>query len=159
MPEPSNLGALEERVTGLERAVSHISASIDALGKEFRERQRFPWAAIWGGVSVLLVVIGMFGAIVIWGFNSYLGGINSNFDRFHADFVKLSDGVVPRGEHESTWQTQAAIDTNLQRQLDELRTAFGATYSLGDAIRDISNRLERLEQIRLDQSAGTTTPP
>jgi hypothetical protein len=152
MPEPSNIGALEERVTGLERAVTHISTSIDALGKEFRERQRFPWAAIWGGLSVLLVVIGMFGAIVIWGFNSYLGGINENFSRFHSDYVKLADSVVPRGEHESKWGTQAAVDAGIQRQMDELRAAFGATYSLGDAIKDLGARLDRLEQLRLQQS-------
>lgn len=154
MADTTNYGALEERVTGLERAVTHISTSIDTLGKEFRERQRFPWAAIWGGVSVLLVVVGMFGAIVIWGFNSYLGGINENFNRFHADFVKLADSVVPRGEHEGHWQAQITADATLQRQIDEMRANFGATYSLGDAIRDISERLDRLEQLRLDQSVG-----
>lgn len=158
MADTTNYGALEERVTGLERAVTQISTSIEGLGKEFRERQRFPWAAIWGGVSVLLVVVGMFGAIVIWGFNSYLAGNNENFERFHADFVKLSDSVVPRGEHESTWRTQAAVDANLQRQLDELRAAFGATYSLGDAIHDLGARIERLEQIRLQQSVQNQQP-
>lgn len=155
MPGPSNLGALEERVTGLERAIDHVSSSIDTLGKEFRERQRFPWAAIWGGVSVLLVVIGMFGAIVIWGFNSYLAGNNENFDRFHADFIKLSDSVVPRGEHEGHWSAQTTADENLQRQIDDVRSVFGSTYSLGDQIQNLGDRIERLEQLRLEQSTRT----
>jgi hypothetical protein len=159
MAEPGNLGAIEERVTGLERAVGHISNSIDALGKEFRERQRFPWAAIWGGVSVLLVIVGMFGAIVIWGFNSYLSGMNSNFERFHEDFVKLSDSVVPRGEHEGHWEAQVTADANLQRQIDETRSLFGSTYSLGDAIDDLGRRLDRLEQLRLDQTKIAPTSP
>jgi hypothetical protein len=150
--DSGNLGALEERVTGVERAISHISSSIDALGKEFRERQRFPWAAIWGGVSVLLVIVGMFGAIVIWGFNSYLSGMTDNFDRFHADFVKLQDSVVPRGEHIGHWDAQVTADANLQRQIDELRATFGGTYSLGDQIKNLGDRLARLEQLRLDQS-------
>jgi hypothetical protein len=152
MPEPSNLGAIEERVTGLERAVTHISTSIDALGKEFRERQRFPWAVVLSGIGVLLLIASMFGGIVVWSFNSYLTGINETFDRFHLEFTKLSDSVVPRGEHQGHWEAQVTADAYLQRQLDELDAKFGSAYSLSDAMSQIQDRLSRLEQLRLQQS-------
>jgi len=147
-----NFGALEERVTGLEKGMAQIAASVDALAHDVRERQRFPWAAIFGGVSVLLVMIGMIGGVVVWSFNGYLATVNEAMNRQQAQLQSIVQSIVPRGEHEGHWNNEAAAEANLQRQIDQMRAEFGSTYSLNDTLKTIVQRVERLEQLRLDQS-------
>lgn len=153
MADPDfTLGALEERVTGLERGVEHISASLDSLGRDMRERSKFPWPAVWGGVSVLLVIVGMFGGIVIWGFNSYLTSLQANMTGLQSQIITLDASIVPRGEHAERWRALEAADANAQRQIDQIRSDFGSTFSLNDTLKSFQERLERLEQLRLEQS-------
>lgn len=174
-----NVAALDERVTGLERSVATIAQSLDGLAKEIRERQRFPWAVVLSGVSVMLFIFSMLGGIVLWSFNGYLSGnsdaldrlqsqmlisvprteyeerklaTDERTDRIESELQRLSDSIVPRGEHAGHWQAQATDTANLQRQIDEVRSVFGSTYSLGDAIATLQERIDRLEQLRLQQS-------
>lgn len=178
-----NFGALEERVSGLEHGLSDVRVSIDGLAREVRDRQKFPWPAIWGGVSVLLVVVSMFGAVVIFGFMAYINGNTAGQDRLQtqlaafiansvsrpelderraasdarmdaleAQVLRITEGIVPRGEHEGHWQNQAASAENLQRQIDQMRNDFGSSFSLNDTLKALMERVDRLEQIRLEQS-------
>ena len=147
-----NVGALEERVSGLERSLAHIVSSLDGLAKDVRERQRFPWPAVWGGVSVLLVVIGMFGALVMYGIAANFDRDRSNIDRIETAILALTSATVPRGEHERQWLNEAQQRDDLQRQIDQLNDTFGASFSLNDTLKALMDRVDRLEQIRLDQS-------
>jgi hypothetical protein len=153
MAEPAyNFGALEERVSGLEHGISDVRASIDGLAREVRDRQKFPWPAIWGGMSVLLVIIGMFGAIVVWGFNSYLTSLQSTLSGLQTQVVAIDQGIVPRGEHQERWRAQEASVANVQREVDQMRNDFGSSFSLNDTLKALMERVDRLEQIRLEQS-------
>ncbi len=174
-----SLGALEERVTGLERGQTAIIQSLDALAKEVRERQRIPW----GGLSFGVAVVGILGAVVAFGVMAYINVITEaqnrlqtqintvttetvprseldarreqnrdNLDRMEAAIMKLTDAIVPRGEHAEHWRAQETADVNLQRQIDELRQQFGSAYSLSNALQDIQDRLTRLEQRELGSS-------
>jgi hypothetical protein len=147
-----SLGVLEERVTGLERGVAHINASLDQLGRDIRERQKFPWPAIWGGASFLLAIVGLFGGIVIWGFNSYLATISGGMAAQQAQIIAIQATIVPRGEHQGHWDQETQADANLQRQIDEMRASFGSAYTLNDTLKGLQSRLDRLEELRLEQS-------
>lgn len=59
--------------------------------------------------------------------------------------------VVPRGEHQERWRAQDAAVAALQRQVDDLKTAFGGVYGARDVIIDLRERLDRIEGAR---SAG-----
>lgn len=150
--DASNFGALEQRVAGLERAVT-------TLAEEIRGRSQIPW----GAVSACLVALGFVMAFAVWGFNAYIGGTQQSImlvqqastermDRFEAALMKIHDGVVPRGEHQERWRSLENADNSLQRQLDSFRAEFGSSYSLNDALQSIQARLERLEQLRLIQT-------
>lgn len=150
--DASNFGALEQRVAGLERAVT-------TLAEEIRGRSQIPW----GAVSACLVALGLVMAFAVWGFNAYIGGTQQSImlvqqassermDRFEAALTKVQDGIVPRGEHQGKWETQANEIANVQRQIDQMRSEFGSSYSLNDALKAIQGRLERLEQLRLIQT-------
>jgi hypothetical protein len=151
---PFRFGALEERVAGLERGQVQVVAALDSLAREVRERSKFPWPAIWGGISVLLVLVSMMGAIVIWGFNSYLGGIQGTFDRMQAQVEKVDDSIVPRGEHQERWRALEAADTVTQREIDAIRSDLGASFTLNDTLKTLVERIERLEALRLQVSAA-----
>lgn len=150
--DASSFGALEQRVAGLERAVT-------TLADEIRGRSQIPW----GAVSACLVALGLIMAFAVWGFNAYIGGTQQSIilvqqtasdrmDRFEAAVMKIQDGIVPRGEHQERWRSLENADLNLQRQVDAIRAEFGSSYSLNDAIQSIQARLERLEQLRLIQT-------
>jgi hypothetical protein len=150
--DASNFGALEQRVAGLERAVT-------TLADEIRGRSQIPW----GAVSACLVALGLVMAFAVWGFNAYIGGTQQSIllvqqatsermDRFEAALMKVQDGVVPRGEHEERWRSLESGDINLQRQIEQIRAELGSSFSLNDALQSISERIARLEELRLQQT-------
>jgi Flp pilus assembly protein TadB len=150
--DASSFGALEQRVAGLERAVT-------TLADEIRGRSQIPW----GAVSACLVALGLVMAFAVWGFNAYIGGTQQSIllvqqatsermDRFEAALMKVQDGIVPRGEHEGKWVTQANETANVQRQIDQMREELGSSFSLNDALQSISERIARLEELRLQQT-------
>lgn len=49
-----DLGALEQRVFGLEKALNDISSSIAALGTKIDERSRTPWMTLISAFGFLL---------------------------------------------------------------------------------------------------------
>lgn len=150
--DASNFGALEQRVAGLERAVT-------TLADEIRGRSQIPW----GAVSVGLLILGLVMSFAIWGFNAYIGGTQQSImlvqqsagermDRFEAALMKMQDGIVPRGEHQERWRSLEGADLNLQRQVDSIRSDLGSSFSLNDALTSMSERIARLEQLRLVQT-------
>lgn len=54
--------------------------------------------------------------------------------------------VVPRGEHQERWRAEDAAVASLQRQVDDLKTAFGGVYGARDVIMDLRQRLDRVER-------------
>lgn len=62
------------------------------------------------------------------------------------------DAVVPRGEHQERWRAGEAAVTGLQRQVDDLKTAFGGIYGARDVVIDLRQRLDRIE--RRDRPSG-----
>lgn len=150
--DASSFGALEQRVAGLERAVT-------TLADEIRGHSQIPW----GAVSVGLIILGLVMSFAIWGFNAYIGGTQQSImlvqqsagermDRFEAALMKMQDGIVPRGEHQGKWETQANETANIQRQIDQMREELGSSFSLNDALQSISERIARLEELRLQQT-------
>ena len=61
---------------------------------------------------------------------------------------QLRERIVPRGEHEEKWRAaeQRFIDT--QRQIDDVKRAFGDTFSLRDALQQMQKRIDSLEMKR-----------
>lgn len=57
----------------------------------------------------------------------------------------LSDQQVPRKEYDERWRGADQRFVDVQRQLDALATAFGASYSLRDALLDMKAKIDRLE--------------
>ncbi|MFC3692018.1 hypothetical protein ACFOWB_07275 [Chenggangzhangella methanolivorans] len=56
------------------------------------------------------------------------------------------DAVVPRGEHQERWRAEDAAIAGLQRQVDDLKSAFGGLYNARDVIVDLRQRLDRVER-------------
>lgn len=52
--------------------------------------------------------------------------------------------IVPRGEHERVWQSEAAADLALQRQIDDIKQAQGSTYGVRDVIQRLEKQVEDL---------------
>lgn len=69
-------------------------------------------------------------------------------DRTDKVIAALREAQVPRAEYNVRL---AGIDhdhDDLQRQIDQIRTSLGDTYSLKDFIRDLQGRIDRLEAAR-----------
>ena len=65
-------------------------------------------------------------------------------DRRNAD----RDAVVPRAEHQERWRAQDQAVASVQRQVDDLKAAFGGIYGARDVIIDLRERLDRVERAR-----------
>lgn len=78
--------------------------------------------------------------------------LDARFARVDAGLGALErsvrDALVPRGEHQERWRAQDAAAASLQRQLDELKGAFGGVYGARDVIIELRERLERIERSR-----------
>lgn len=73
--------------------------AIEALGSNINERSRTPWAVIWAGLSVLIVLMGFIA-------NQTLAPITT-------ELATLRSTSVPRSEH-------LVRDENMNRRLNEL---------------------------------------
>jgi hypothetical protein len=57
----------------------------------------------------------------------------------------IRDKIVPRGEHEEKWRAADQRFNDVQRQLEEVKRAFGDTFSLRDALQSMQKRIDGLE--------------
>lgn len=72
--------------------------------------------------------------------------INAQFATITTQLNTVTQSIVPRGEHERVWQGIDNKNLDLQRQLDELKQAFGGTYNLRDFVQRMADRQDKLEQ-------------
>lgn len=186
--------ALDERVTNLRssfQSLEHstaagfgrLDAKLNEMSAAIATGQQTPWAKIWPGVSIGVIVIGMIVAMLYWpirGDQSRLEGSVGKVADALANAIKEGpDTYVPRREIETarvraaedrvntlasiTDLREAALPRNewmlrnatvdrefedVRRTLEQLRSDFGGTYSLRDALVDLKARLERIEQGR-----------
>lgn len=82
-----DLGALEQRVFGLEKAIGDISAAISALGAKIDERARTPWATLISALVFLLMFISTVGVLVY-------NPINSELTRHERLIAKVQDRYI-----------------------------------------------------------------
>ncbi len=76
----------------------------------------------------------------------------ANEDRFRraeADLDHLQAAIVPRGEHDAHWADQRSRDTEIQRQVDDLRGRMEGIYSPKDKIQSMERHIEDLEAARV----------
>lgn len=58
-----DIGALEQRVYGVEKAVNDITAAISALGTKIDERSRTPWTTLIAAFASLLAFMSTVGVL------------------------------------------------------------------------------------------------
>lgn len=176
-----DIGALEQRVYGVEQSLQAISQQIGALGSKIEERAKIPWPALGVMLSFLTIVGGL-----VW------YPVKGDLGRLETAMIKIVDSVptnreieasskrrddwqrqveerfsrvetkqevdkkeiVPRGEHQEKWAGQTQITANLQRQIDEFRRDFGSTYSLRDAFGNVQRKVDELEKELRDKSGN-----
>lgn len=73
--------------------------------------------------------------------------------RTEANVASLREDQVPRTEHQRVWQNFDERFAMIQRQVDEVKAAQGATFGARDALMEHRDRIERLESRRF-----ATTP-
>ncbi len=66
---------------------------------------------------------------------------------------QIRDRIVPRSEHEEKWRGSDQRFSDLQRQVDDVKRAFGETFSLRDALQIMQRRIDALEGQRLKPPA------
>lgn len=173
-----DVGALEQRVYGVEQSLQAISQQIGALGSKIDDRARTPWATLASFAGVMVIVLGAFGTVIYRPIDleqtrlradlnevakssvarSELAIVTKYMDR---DFAALTaqvkannESIVPRGEHQEKWAGQSQITANIQRQLDDFRRDFGSTYSLRDAFQNVQRKVDDLEKELRDKGGG-----
>ncbi len=162
----SGFRAIENSITGI---ANETRASIAGLSTAIAERNKPQWQAI--GVALTFAVI--IGGMAYWPIREATSGLTSAVSRLEErmvtrqemdwrqargqeDRARMEAGIatiradqVPRAEHDRVWQNYDQRLTDQQRQLDEMKAAQSSIYSQRDAMMDMRDRLDRLEQRRL----------
>jgi hypothetical protein len=158
---------LDTKLTAL---AANFGSQLTSLNASLAERSKTPWNNIIGacGVTIALlsglmtlVVVPIFGSIaeiktnqkesfremaaVVRDVNS---GAEKSLDRvrerFDTDIRDLREGQVSRKEHEKDWSAQARHDTDVQRQISEIRETVNGLYSAKDIIRRLERDVDEL---------------
>jgi hypothetical protein len=146
---------------------SSLSSEIRGLSASMAERNKTPWATLVSFAAFLVA----FGGIAV---NTTIAPLNQNMARLEAqqavdrgqqasdkkdvssdlkeymrasfaEMKEMRNSIVSRGEHEQRWLNAATQQSNIQRQLDEIRQSYGNTFSIRDGLMDLGKRIERLE--------------
>jgi hypothetical protein len=90
-----DIGALEQRVYGVEKAVNDISSSIAALSTKIDERSRTPWATLIAAAGFLLLFMSTVGVLAYRPVQSDLDRhetrLNAMDERYIADLQRDND--------------------------------------------------------------------
>lgn len=168
------------RLTNLESTVNQgfrqVETSIAGLSNEFRSSQRPQWQAM----SVLLAFALAIGGLVYWPIQKATNDLKTAItslsekavtreelewrssraaeDRTRTEMTlrSLDANLVPRAEHSRVWASYDQRFLDQQRQIDELKQYQGSVYGARDALLDIRERIDRLEQRR---SYSPPAPP
>jgi len=168
----SQIGIIREQISGLGQTVTHLSNQFATFTNDFQSKQSTPWATLTGFAAFILSVVVYGGslakapiddkltrldrdqdriAIVIEKLadrsisaKEYAAGVERRNDqqryvearmmRIERDLDEIQKAIVPRGEHEGHW-----------REVDQLKSALGSTYSLRDAIQKMEREIEQLK--------------
>lgn len=82
-----DIGALEQRVYGVEKAVNDISASIAALGTKIDERSRTPWATLISAAAFLLLFMSTVGVLAYRPIEAGIGQHERRLDAIEARYI------------------------------------------------------------------------
>lgn len=166
-----NVGALEERVTGLERTVGHVSTTVDrlstqvsqiapivpaveALARKLDERSRFPWGVVFGGLSVLITSAGIGMGIVIWAFSAYISGQYDALNRLNGEIETLDTNSVTRHELEERREATNQRITRLEADVSEIEDGIVPRGEHEEHWRSQEQRVvelqRQIDQIRTD---------
>lgn len=89
-----DIGALEQRVTGTERALNDISSQIAALGAKLDERSRTPWVTLISAGGFLLAFMTAIGVLAYNPVDKGLLRHQTILDQFEARYVQdLKDEI------------------------------------------------------------------
>lgn len=164
----SEVAALAQRVTGVEKAVEANRRDNYQLDTKLDDKSKTPWGTILAGATLLFTVITAFGSIVgsvvAWGILSKMENTDKRLDTFQATYennrvvnrqdvdAKFAEmhaqqaRSVPREEHQQIWLSQANTDKDQQRQIDEVKNQLSSLYGARDFFKDVQERLDRLER-------------
>src|SRR6185437_2701859 len=82
-----DIGALDQRVFGLEKAVNDISSSIAALGAKIDERSRTPWVTIISSFTLLLGFITTIGVILYQPIRTDIDRLEHRSDQYQERYI------------------------------------------------------------------------
>ena len=89
-----DIGALEQRVFGLEKQLNDISSSIAALGAKIDERSRTPWVTLIAAGGFLLAFMSTIGVLAYRPVEATLARHEQRIDQFDARYVRdLKDEI------------------------------------------------------------------
>lgn len=146
----AHLAALAQRVTGIEGQISAmvthndhqfsaLSSQIKSLSDAMAAKSQTPWGTLISAMGVLIVVIAYGGNLALAPVIQRIGTAETSIDA-------IRFGIVPRGEHERVWLNADHDRDNLQRQVDELKTAIGGIYGVRDVIADLKENQDELRK-------------
>ncbi|TPJ97638.1 hypothetical protein FJ872_32000 [Mesorhizobium sp. B2-5-9] len=123
------LSPIRESVTDTKTAVVETNKAIATLASATISRQEMDWRAARG-----------------------------QEDRIRTDtaIADLRTSQVPRLELDRVFQGYDQRFADQQRQIDDANTRFGNTYTLGDYIKRLTDRIDALEQRALDRRSPPT---
>jgi hypothetical protein len=156
-----NVGVLEARLTAVEREyirfgenIAGINSKIDdrfsTLSSLIAAKGQTNWGILASFAGLLITVIGALGGLALLPVYNLL-------EKHSVIIEKTREAQVPRGEMTEMWKgiyretdnlrSRIILETEgLQRQIDEAKRDYKTIYSAPDALRDIGDRLKRLEE-------------
>ncbi len=159
----------------------NIEGSIKQLTDQLSGNSRTQWPVIWSAIGVSFGVLAAVGALAYRPVLSNQDRLETAMvrladsavtqkemewrtargqeDRLRTErgIAEVRDAQVPRAELDRTFAAYDQRFSDIQRQIDEANNRFGNTYTLGDYIKRITERLDMLEQRTL--SPPRYSPP
>lgn len=165
---------LSERVEGQGRDIvdlrsnmntgfRNIEGSIKALSDQLSAGSRTQWPVIWSAIGVCFAVLAGLGGALYLPVREAIAETKSDVRNVSnaalsvsafADFKNTyeTNRIVSRTEYldkfNNAREDLAKTEGALQRQIDDLKASQGSVYGARDALLDMRERLDRLEQSR-----------
>lgn len=162
-----NLGALSQRVTGVEQGVAQLRNELQSnfaalanqvglLSDKFERKSQTPWSTLIAAAGFIVLIGGLYSTLS-------LKPVEQAIAQNATDIIHVKNDLVPRGEHQEKWRANDAKfddfslrmvssrDLLMQQiksvsdSVEGIKQQVGSTYGIRDVLMDVQKRIDKLE--------------
>jgi hypothetical protein len=72
----------------------------------------------------------------------YKSKVDKTLERFDLELLRIREQMVPLSTHQQKWDSDRLVVVTIQKDIADIRTAMGSSYTLGDKLKELQHAID-----------------